>query len=156
MTILLLSLSLLSAAAFAGFVLAMATVVHQMLCNLTGTRYHAAMRGIIVFGRASLAVRVLLLTPLVAALVAVVLLLVQGQVTTALVTALGWVCCLVGPLGVSRLRAEPLYDEIMLWQSESVPADWLAYAERWRGINFLRGGLGAAGAVLLLVAALSL
>lgn len=138
MLMLVLALCSLLTGLMAGFLLAMSSVVQSMLDDLDGPGYTSVMQSIIVHGRASIAVKVLLLTPIVLALIALILAVIDQQIITAAFTVIALVIWLAGPLMISRQRAEPLYDRIMSWRDNTPPDDWTQYRTGWQQINRLR------------------
>jgi hypothetical protein len=67
-------------------------------------------------------------------------------------TALGLVLTVTGPLLVSVLLAEPNYDVILGWDPDHLPADWQAVRDRWIALNWVRGAITWAAFALFLAA----
>jgi hypothetical protein len=61
--------------------------------------------------------------------------------TAFVLTAIGLVLTVVGPLLTSRLLAERNYEVIMAWDAEHVPADWTVARRRYFALNWVRGVL---------------
>jgi len=78
----------------------------------------------------------------------------RGDPTGApfVLTALGLVLTVAGPLLVSRLLSEPNYDVILGWDPEHPPADWQAARDRWIALNWIRGALTWVAFALFLAA----
>lgn len=154
MTVLLLLTSFL-VLLFAGFILAMMSVIHAMLGQLEDDAYRQAMQGIIRFGRPSPVVYVTLLGPILLALAILGLLVVNEAVTSAVfvLTLVGGALQTVTVIA-SRLLAEPLYRQVMAWESaEDMPLDWRTTVwERWFVINQIRFALPALAALSFLLA----
>ena len=141
---------------FAGFLLAMATVVQRMLEGLEAMPYVEVMQGIIREGRASAAVKIGLLGPLALGVLAAVALVLDGSPSfaTLVVLVLGLVVQALGPLGLSRWWAEPLYDRIGAWSVQAPPEGWMDARRTWGRINRWRAALAILAFVLLLLALL--
>lgn len=136
--IVLLSLMTMLSGLFAGFLLAMATVVQKTLEDLPAEAYAHTMQRIIVNGRASRVVLALVLAALILGLIVLVLLAIEGAWDIFALALVGGVAHLSGGLLVSRYIAEPVYDTIMAWDVESLPQDWADYPQRWFRINQMR------------------
>jgi uncharacterized membrane protein len=71
-------------------------------------------------------------------------------------TAIGLVLTVAGPLLVSSRLAEPNYDVMLAWDPESVPASWEATRRRYFAYNWIRFLATLAAFGLFLAALLAL
>lgn len=145
----LLGISALCSGLFAGFILAMLSVVEQTLRGLSAERYAHTMQGIITNGRKSHVVLILLLLPIPTTLVALTALPLNEVFILAFAGALVY---LSASLLVSNRIAEPLYDTMMAWSPDAPPDDWQVYRKRWFRINQLRFAGSLIGCVLYALA----
>jgi uncharacterized membrane protein len=139
---------------FTGLLMAMTTVVQGMLNQLVFATYAKVMQGIIVEGRKSFVVKLLLLVPIACAPVALYFLYDRDDVraTTAWVMG-GLGLFFAGPLLVSRYLNEPWYDKIMAWNAEGdTVADWQSERSVWFRLNLLRLSLSGMAFVAFLLA----
>lgn len=78
---------------------------------------------------------------LIAPVVALVGLREQPTSAPFILTAIGLVATIAGPLLTSRFLAEPNYEVILGWDPEAVPSDWHAARARYFRLNWVRGVL---------------
>ncbi|NDJ35923.1 MAG: DUF1772 domain-containing protein [Chloroflexi bacterium] len=149
---LLTALAGLLSALFAGFALAMGTVINGMLGDLPPEQYLSTMRGIITHGRTSVTVSGLVVGPVSLGIFLLLLRLPAIDTPGFVLSAGGTAAHLTGALLVSRFVAEPLYDTIMAW--DTPPTDWPDYRRRWARINLIRALLPLLGAGLFFAAVL--
>jgi hypothetical protein len=55
-----------------------------------------------------------------------------------ILTAIGLVLTVAGPLLVSNRLAEPNYDVMLAWDPTAMPADWEAKRRRYLALNWVR------------------
>jgi uncharacterized membrane protein len=144
--------AVVGAGGFVGVICAMAGVIQWMLNGLPYNEYRLAMQGIIVQGRRSILIWIVLLVPLFAGGGALWTLWGQGQDTAFWFTALGMLIFFIGPVMGSRLLNEPWYDKVMQWQADYAPANWQRERMRWFSFNVVRLTTGLSGCVLLAAA----
>lgn len=148
----LLIIAVVSASAFVGIICAMAGVIQWMLNGLGYAEYRLAMQGIIVQGRKSVAVWLLLLTPITASAIAVWLLVQQGASPVLGLTAAGLTTYIAGAVLTSRFLNEPWYDRVMCWTPGHEPSNWQQARMQWFYFNLVRLGIGGVGSVPLAIA----
>ena len=68
--------------------------------------------------------------------------------------AAGVIVQLLGPVGLSRWWAEPLYDRISAWPIAGLPDEWAHARDEWRRINRWRIATSLAVFLLMLGAVL--
>lgn len=140
----------ITAGGFAGIIAAMVGVIQRMLNGLGYREYTLAMQGIIVSGRRSMIVRALLLTPILAAVITLITLWGGVRQGPFVLTLLGLLAFIAGPLLVSRFFNEPWYDRVMAWSPDQSPAsDWQHERMHWFRLNLARLLIGGAGCHVL-------
>jgi uncharacterized membrane protein len=92
----------------------------------------------------------------IAPIVALVLLWDDPGSTSFVLTAIGLGVVIVGVYIVSNVWKEPLYDVILAWDPEALPADWEAGRRRYFTINWIQLAATWTAFALLLVALISL
>ncbi len=147
-----LGLSALGAGLFTGIIAAMVGVIQRVLNTLSAEAYTPVMQGIIRSGRRSVLVWLCLLVPLFSGLIGVVLLWNERGSLSFMLALSAYVVFIIGPVGLSRLFNEPLYDRILRWSTEGIPANWQFYRNRWYQFNLLRLSTALVACCLYLIA----
>lgn len=135
----------ISASAFIGVIAAMMGVIQAVLNQLDYTTYTRVMKGIIVSGRKSLVIWLLLLIPVISAVIALVLLRNETESAAFGWTSIGLFFFVAGPILVSRFGNEPWYDRIMAWSDDKVVSGWENERPRWFKLNIARFTIGMIG-----------
>jgi hypothetical protein len=140
---------------FAGLwsgLLAMLTLImHPMLAGMNGRDFDGFQRAFLPVARRAwfnyACVFGLLLAP-IAALIA----LGDDLGSAAFVlTAIGLVLTIAGPLLVSNRLAEPNYDVMLAWDPAAMPPDWRAIRHRYFALNWIRAAATWTAFALFLV-----
>ena len=73
-----------------------------------------------------------------------------------MLTAIGLVLTIAGPLLVSNRLAEPNYDVMLAWDPDAMPAGWEATRQRYFALDWIRAAATWAAFALFLAALLAL
>ena len=134
--------ALAAAVVFAGLwsgLLGMLTLVmHKMLAALDGLGFLGFMRSFLPVGRKARFNYVCAIGMAVAPIVALVMLWGDESATPFVLTAIGLGFVVVGVYVVSNLWKEPLYDVILAWDPDALPADWEAGRKKYFTINWIQ------------------
>lgn len=128
----------LSVALFAGIIAAMASVIQPTLNRLDYRTFTLTMQGIIVSGRQSPTILILLTMPIGLTLFVLYAFWLDRQWLPFSATLLGFILFLTGGLLVSRYLNEPYYDQIMTWSPDNPAPNWQAARQRWFSLNLVR------------------
>ncbi len=148
-----LGLSVIAAAAWSGLLLMLTTVLHPMFGRQSGSGFASDMRRFLPIARRSPTNYVLIALLVLAPVAALVGLWDDIGGAPFLLTALGLVATVAGPLLTSSLYAEPNYDVILSWDPAAVPEDWTAARARWLRLNWIRTALTLVALGLFVAAA---
>lgn len=113
-------------------------VMHKMLAALEGPSFLGFMRAFLPVGRKAWFNYVCAIGMAVAPIVALVLLWGDEISTSFVLTAIGLVFVVVGVYVVSNVWKEPLYDVILAWDADALPADWEAGRSKYFTINWIQ------------------
>ena len=132
-----LGLSVVCAGLWSGLLLTLTTILQPVYTARDGAGFAAELAGFLPVARTSPTNYVL----------------VGGLVVAPFVlSALGLVLTVTGPLLVSRLFSEPTYDVILAWDPADMPADWRSVRDRWVALNWIRAALTWVAFALFLAA----
>jgi hypothetical protein len=147
-----LGLSVVCAGLWSGLLLTLTTILHPMFVTADGGRFAADLGRFLPIARTSPTNYLLVIGLVVAPVVALVGLRDETGGTPFVLTALGLVLTVTGPLLVSRFAVEPNYDVILSWDPAAMPADWRDVQRRWLTLNWVRGALTWTAFALFLAA----
>jgi hypothetical protein len=135
-------LSLAASVVFAGLwsgLLGMLTLVmHKMLGAMSGREFELFLRAFLPVGRKAWFNYICALGMAVAPVVALVVLWDDRGSTSFVLVAIGLALVIVGVYVVSNVWKEPLYDVMLAWDPEAMPADWEAGRGRYFAINWIQ------------------
>ena len=134
-----LALSVICAGLWSGLLLTLTTILHPVYTARDAAGFAADLGRFLPVARRSPTNWALVIGLVVAPGVALIGLRDDPTGAPFLLTALGLVLTVTGPLLVSRLRSEPTYDVILGWDPADVPADWQDVRRRWIALNWVRG-----------------
>jgi hypothetical protein len=140
---------------WSGLLAMLTTIIHPMLKGMDGGGFTRFLDAFLPLARKS-AFNYAMVLGLVAAPVTALIALGSDNAGEAVfvLTAIGLVLTIAGPLLVSNRLASPNYDEILSWDPENVPDDWEQAKQRYFTLNWIRAGATWA-ALALFVAALA-
>jgi hypothetical protein len=134
--------ALAAAVVFAGLwsgLLGMLTLVmHKMLAVMTGAEFERFLRAFLPVGRRAWFNYVCALGMAIAPIIALVLLWDDRDAASFVLTATGLAIVVVGVYVVSNVWKEPLYDVMLAWEPEAMPAEWSAGRRRYFAINWIQ------------------
>jgi len=134
--------ALAAAVVFAGLwsgLLGMLTLVmHKMLAAMNGGEFERFLRAFLPVGRKAWFNYVCAVGMGIAPIVALVFLWDDRGSAPFVLTAIGLALVVVGVYVVSNAWKEPLYDVMLAWDPEAMPADWSAFRQRYFTINWLQ------------------
>jgi hypothetical protein len=134
--------ALVAGVVFAGLwsgLLGMLTLVmHTMLAGMDGREFERFLRAFLPVGRRAWFNYVCALGMAIAPTVALVHLWDDRGDAAFVLTALGLAIVVVGVYVVSNVWKEPLYDVMLAWEPESMPAEWLGGRRRYFAINWIQ------------------
>ena len=133
--------SVVAAGLWSGLLLTVTTLLHPMFAADDARAFRLDLGRFLPVARTSPTNYILVVLLLVAPVVALVGLADDVAGAPFVLTALGLVATVAGPLLGSRLLAEPNYKVILGWDPDAVPADWRTARARYFRWNWLRGGL---------------
>lgn len=148
-----LGLSVVATALWSGLLLTLTTILHPMFRPQAASGFAEDMRRFLPIARRSPTNYILVLALLSTPVVALVGLRDQPGSAPFVLTAIGYAAIIVGPLLVSRYRAEPNYDVMLGWDPASVPSDWTVARGRYFRLNWIRAALTWLALALFVAAA---
>lgn len=149
-----LGLSVVASGLWSGLLLTVTTILHPLYTARDACGFTADMRRFLPIARRSPTNYVLVVALLLAPVVALVGLALEGAFGAVFVlTAVGLAATVAGPLLVSDRLAEPNYAVILGWDPNQPPDDWRTARGRWLRHNWTRGALTWTAFALFLAAA---
>ncbi len=134
--------TLAAAVVFAGLwsgLLGMLTLVmHKMLAALDGPGFLGFMRAFLPVGRKAWFNYVCAIGMAVAPITALIMLWGDASSTSFVLTAIGLGFVITGVYVVSNIWKEPLYDVILAWDPDAMPADWEGGRRKYFAINWIQ------------------
>jgi len=148
-----LGLAVVCAGLWSGLLLTLTTILHPIYAAEDARGFALALRGFLPVARRSPTNYLLVIGLVVAPAVALFGLRAEPGAAPFVLTAVGLGLTIIGPLLLSRLRAEPNYDVILGWDPDAMPADWLTIRSRYFALNWVRAAFTWAAFALFLAAA---
>ncbi len=136
-----LGLSVVATALWSGLLLTLTTILHPMFKPQGASGFADDMRRFLPIARRSPTNYILVVTLLIAPVIALVGLRDRPASAPFILTAAGLAAIIVGPLLTSRFLAEPNYDVILAWDAQAVPTDWEIARVRYFRLNWFRGAM---------------
>lgn len=135
-------LALAASVVFAGLwsgLLGMLTLVmHRMLAAMTGQEFERFLRAFLPVARRAWFNYICAIGMAIAPIVALVRLRSDSTELPFVLTAVGLAIVIVGVYVVSNVWKEPLYDVMLAWDPDAMPADWAAGRRRYFAINWIQ------------------
>ena len=113
-------------------------VMHPMLAAMNGADFERFLRAVLPVARKAWFNYVCAIGMAVAPTVALVSLRDDPVSAPFVLTAIGVAIVIVGVYVVSNVWKEPLYDVMLAWDSEAMPAGWAAGRRRYFAINWIQ------------------
>jgi hypothetical protein len=114
------------------------TILHPMLAAIDGRDFRNFMGAFLGFARKAWFNYVCAIGMAIAPIVAFVALWGDWSSAPFVLTATGLAIVIVGVYVVSNVWKEPLYDVILAWDPEAMPAGWEAGRRRYFAINWIQ------------------
>lgn len=148
-----LALSVVCAGLWSGLLLTLTTILHPVYAGRDAAGFAVDLGRFLSVARRSPTNHLLVIGLVVAPALALVGLRDDPTGAPFVLTALGLVLTVAGPLLVSSRLAEPNYEVILAWDPAAMPADWRDVRRRWMALNWVRGACTWAAFALFLAAA---
>jgi hypothetical protein len=116
----------------------LALVMHRMLAAMDGREFENFLRSFLPVGRKAWFNYVCALGMAVAPIIALVLMWDDRGTTAFVLTAIGLGIVIIGVYVVSNVWKEPLYDVMLAWDPEAMPAQWEAGRRKYFAINWIQ------------------
>jgi hypothetical protein len=144
--------AVVAAALWSGLLLMITTILHRVYLGQDAAGFAADMHRFLPVARRSPTNYVLVVALLVTPVIALVGLGREPTGAPFVLTALGLVAVVAGPLLTSRYGAEPNYAVILAWDAAEPPADWREVRARYLRLNWARGAATWTALVLFVAA----
>jgi hypothetical protein len=135
---------------WSGLLAMLTLVMHPMLAKMNGPDFARFLDAFLPTARHApfnyAAVAGMVIAPVVA------LLGLDASSTPFVLTAIGLVLTVAGPLLVSNRLSEPNYDVMLAWNPDAMPSDWQATRRRYFALNWVRAAATWAAFGLFLAA----
>jgi hypothetical protein len=128
--------SVVFAGLWSGLLAMLTTVLHPMMGAMSGPDFARFLGVFLPTARRAPFNYVAVIGMVVAPAVALIAL--DSASTAFLLTAIGLILVLLGPLVVSNRVVEPHYDLMLGWDPGNMPAGWEAGRRRYFGLNWIR------------------
>jgi len=133
-----LAASVVFAGLWSGLLGMLTLVMHKMLGTMNGRDFEAFLRAFLPVGRRAWFNYVCALGMAIAPIVALVIIWDEVSSAPFVLTAIGLAIVIVGVYVVSNVWKEPLYDVMLAWDPEAMPAEWEAGRRRYFAINWIQ------------------
>lgn len=147
-----LGIGVITTGLFTGLLLTMILIFQPVLNSLNASEYTMFMQRFLKVARISPLNIVLIITSIIAPIVALILIRENTGSPIFLLTLVGLLVFIVGVFLISRTLNEPLYDVIDSWIIQSPPDDWQEFRDRWYRLNLLRMPASGLAFMLFLIA----
>jgi len=124
---------------WSGLLAMLTTILHPMMAAMDGRAFRNYMEAFLRFARKAWFNYVCSIGMGLAPIVALVALWGDWSSASFVLTAIGLGSVIVGVYVVANVWKEPLYDAILAWDPEAIPADWEAGRRRYFTINWING-----------------
>jgi hypothetical protein len=135
---LMLAASVVFAGLWSGLLGMLTLVMHKMLAAMDGRDFEGFLRAFLPVGRKAWFNYVCAVGMAIAPIVALVALWGDWSSAPFVLTAIGLAIVIVGVYVVSNVWKEPLYDVMLAWNPEAMPAGWEAVRRRYFAINWIQ------------------
>jgi len=132
-------------------------VLHKMLVQMYGAGFENFLRAFLPVGRKAWFNYICAIGMAVAPIITLILLWGDDDSTSFILTAVGLGFVIIGVWIVSNVWKEPLYDVMLAWDPDAMPAEWeTAGRKRYFAINWIQLVATWAAFALFLVALIQL
>jgi hypothetical protein len=133
-----LAASVIFAGLWSGLLGMLTLVMHKMLGAMDGPDFERFLRAFLPVGRKAWFNYICAIGMAIAPIVALVILWDEVGSAPFVLTAIGLAIVVVGVYIVSNVWKEPLYDVMLAWHPEAMPAGWEAGRRRYFAINWVQ------------------
>lgn len=133
-----LTASVVCAGLWSGLLGMLTLVMHPMLAAMNGAEFERFLRAFLPVARKAWFNYACATGMAVAPIVALISLRNEPISIPFVLTAIGLAIVIVGVYVVSNVWKEPLYDVMLAWEPEAMPADWENGRRRYFAINWIQ------------------
>lgn len=133
-----LTASVVFAGLWSGLLGMLTLVMHPMLADMNGAEFERFLRAFLPVARKAWFNYVCAIGMAVAPIVALIGLRDEPSSISFVLAAIGLTIVIVGVYVVSNVWKEPLYDVMLRWDPEAMPADWSTGRQRYFAINWIQ------------------
>jgi hypothetical protein len=141
---------------WSGLLAMLTLILHPMLAAMDGRDFAGFLRAFLPVARRSWFNYACVIGMLLAPIVALIALGDDPGSASFVLTAIGLVLTIAGPLLVSNRLAEPNYDVMLAWDPDAMPADWEATRRRYFALDWIRAAATWTAFALFLAALVAL
>jgi hypothetical protein len=134
-----LTLAVVCAGLWSGLLLTVTTILHPIYRAQDGAGFHRELSAFLPVARKSPTNYLLVIGLVVTPVVALIGLRSEWTGAPFVLTSIGLVLTIIGPLLISSRLAEPNYEVILGWDPAALPADWRSIRHRYFALNWVRG-----------------
>jgi hypothetical protein len=141
---------------WSGLLAMLTLIIHPMLAAMDGRDFARFLRAFLPVARRAWFNYVCVIGLLLAPIAALIALGDDPGSAPFVLTAIGLVLTIAGPLLVSNRLAEPNYDVMLAWDPDAMPAGWEATRRRYFTLDWIRAAATWTAFALFLVALVTL
>jgi hypothetical protein len=141
---------------WSGLLAMLTLIIHPMLEAMDGRDFARFLRAFLPVARRAWFNYVCVIGLLLAPIAALIALGDDLGSAPFVLTAIGLVLTIAGPLLVSNRLAEPNYDVMLAWDPDAVPTDWEATRRRYFALDWIRAAATWTAFALFLAALVAL
>jgi hypothetical protein len=141
---------------WSGLLAMLTLIIHPMLEAMDGRDFARFLRAFLPVARRAWFNYVCVIGLLLAPIVALIALGDDPGSAPFVLTAIGLVLTIAGPLLVSNRLAEPNYDVMLAWDPDAMPAGWEATRRRYFALDWIRAAATWTAFALFLAALVAL
>lgn len=135
--------SVVFAGLWTGFLTMLTTILHPVCRRMEGRGFARFMSEFLATARTAPANYVAILGMVLASAAALVALADDPGGAPFVLTGIGLVASIGGPVLASRYMAEPIYAQMLAWDPDAMPEGWQAVRARYFAVNWVRGAATA-------------
>lgn len=134
-----LTLAVICAGLWSGLLLTVTTILHPIYRAQDGAGFYRELSVFLPVARKSPTNYLLVIGLVVTPALALIGLRTDPTGAPFVLTSIGLVLTIIGPLLISSRLAEPNYRVILSWDPAALPADWESIRHRYFTLNWVRG-----------------
>ena len=133
-----LTLAVVCAGLWSGLLLTLTTILHPIYAAQDGAGFRRELGAFLPVARKSPTNYLLVIGLVVTPVIALIGLRADPFSAPFVLTSIGLILTIVGPLLISSRVAEPNYEVILGWDPAALPADWKSIRRRYFTLNWVR------------------